>query len=58
MLRRIERPEEAQRINVPRTFILWDHGPQHVAAETDRLRRKRGMTDTDRLVVVGWPPPA
>lgn len=56
MLRRIEKLEDARRINVPRTFIIWDSGPAHVEAERDRLRRVEGMSDADRVVTVGWLP--
>lgn len=56
MLRRIERLEDAGGINGPRAFILWDHGPGYAAAEIDRLRRERRITDVDQLIVVGWLP--
>lgn len=55
-MRRLERLELARRINVPRTFILWDNGPEHVAAETERLRLNHGMTDADQLIVATWLP--
>ncbi|GAC1550123.1 MAG: hypothetical protein NVS2B5_05790 [Beijerinckiaceae bacterium] len=56
LLRRLNRLETASRINVPRTFVLWDEGPEQVAAEQERLRREEGMTDSDRVIVVGWLP--
>lgn len=43
-----------------RQFFIFDEsylGPFDLEAEKDKLRRERGMTDADDVVMVSWLPP-
>ena len=37
-----------------RTFVIWQKPGVDVEAETERLKREQGMTDSDLLVVISW----
>ena len=37
-----------------RTFVIWQKPGVNVEAETERLKREKGMTDSDLLVVISW----
>ena len=56
MSRRLEgRLRKLEASNAERkTFVIWKEPDIDVAAETERLKRERGLTEDDRLVVLAW----
>ena len=37
-----------------RTFVIWQKPGVDVEAETERLKREKGMTQNDLLVIISW----